>query len=231
MNLKLNAGTLPTSCYPSSPQQLYNSMFSLGSALAPDLTGVVISDTTPSANDQDKAWIKTNAGDPVYPFPFVYSNGAWLAPHPCPAASDERRLWVGTAGDITLYDGGDSGTAGIASGPMWAIDDDFAAKFLVGPGTMPSTATVTVGTNGGNETHVLTQAELPDLNFRASIKAGQADNLDSDNSQVLCSNDAAVNPYTLEVPSGGSGTAFSLLPPYRGIYVIKRTARIYYRGA
>lgn len=228
--LKLNAGTLATNCW-TSPQELYNEMFARGSALLGDITGIIISASAPAPNDRDKAWIKTNAGAPVSPYPYIWFNGKWVSPHPYPKAGDLRLLWVGIAADLDTFDGGDTNPAGDASGPMWVIDHDFDARWLVGPGTTVNGTVVAADTNVGSDQLTVAQTNLPNINFQAPIKAAQANGLDTDTMEVLCNPTSAYNDYTLNIPSGGSGTPLTNVPQSRGIYVIRRSdQRMYYVG-
>lgn len=238
-NLKLNPGTLAGNCYPASPQSLYNEMFARGSALIGDLTGIIISDTAPDANDRDKGWLKTSAGNPVYGLIFKYSNGFWLTPHPCPPSGLERRLWVGNSTtDITSYDGGSAGAVGDASGPMWEVDTSMAGRFLVAPGTIPGAAgapTIAVtGTSASDGTagewkHTLTMAELPDANLNMAIKSGQTSPQDP-GTTFLANPASSLSDFTLTAKFGGGGQSHITAPPFYGIYVIRRTARKYIVG-
>lgn len=228
---QLIPGSLPTTCYPQDVQTLYNLFCQLSTVQFPGLTGVIISDTQPVATDRDKAWLKTSGTAPLWPPVFIYFNGKWVARHPVDAGASERRLWVGLEADLTSYDGGDGNAPGDASGPMWAVDHTFDARFLVAPGTLPSTTMIAVNGTGGEETHVLTTDEMPSHNHPTLTQPS--------------------NGFLVDISSGGSGTdvggsliktdlttgntggdkAHNNLPPYIGVFVIKRTGRVYYLGA
>ena len=237
--LRITAGSLAQPQCWTTPQNLVNDFADTASIDIGDLTGIIKSDTAPDPNDRDKGWYKTSAGAPIGLF--IYYNGAWLMPHQTPANGDERRLWVGSEVDLQTYDGGSGAAVTAASGPFWEVDHDFDGLFPVGAGIIPGGggASINVGqtsdTNAasGEYKHTITQAELPAINLPLAVKSGQADNLDNDSSEIL-TNPANVtlgtNPLTLQVPLGGSGTPFVNAPPFRGVFIIKRTARQYYVG-
>lgn len=223
-------GTLPPGyCYPSDPQTYNVDIVSrIQAFLDENFPGIYVGVVEPPADQRNRVWFHSSSTKWYY-----YISGQWQREFEVPnggvsSQAGYRALWTGTEADLVTYQGGSAGAVGPSTGPLWEVDHTFDARSLFAPGTLPSTAVITANTNGGNETHILTQAELPNINFQAALKAGQADGLDADNSQVLCNpNQTSVNPYTLNVPSGGSGSAFSLLPPYRGVFVIKRTIRVF----
>ena len=224
-------GTLPYLCFPSDPQIYANDLLTLASVQFPGLTGIIISDSQPSADDRDKLWIKTSAGAPTG-YQFVWFNGAWVWPNPVAANSDERRLWVGTEASLVTYDGGDSGAAGNASGPMWAVDHLFDGRAPFGPGAVPGSTpalTLNVGDTGGEGSHALTADENgPHTHVTKLPRDGAAP--DTLESTAIATHDQTVTlPWTSE--SSGLGTPHNNMPPYYGCFVIKRTSRLYYRGA
>lgn len=228
--ITLLPGTLPPGyCYPPDPQTFNVDIVTrIQALLNENFPGIYVGIAEPPADQRDRVWFYPPTTKWYY-----YISGQWQRQFDIPNGGTTptagfRALWTGLEADLATYQGGSAGAVGPSTGPLWEVDHTFDARSLFGPGTLPSTAAISVNTNGGNETHILTQAELPNINFQAALKAGQADGLDADNSQVLCNPlSTSVNPYTLNVPSGGSNTAFSLLPPYRGIFVIKRTSRVY----
>jgi hypothetical protein len=236
-------------------------MMEKGSALAGDLTGIIISATEPDPEDRDKAWIKLTAagGPPVISLPYIWYNGKWVARHPDPASGDARRLWIGTTGALQTYDGGDIGAVSDVSGPMWEVDHTFDGRFPVGPGTIPGSApavTITEGATvdstgaGGEYKHILTEAEGAVGTHTHPFGLTNAGN---DDAYFARSGSSTVTTYTgyyitgsngnivasqttadlFTLPSGTAGAGVTAaghnnLPPYVGIYVVKRTARIFY---
>ena len=161
-----------------------------------------------------------------------YSNNhsCWIKPHPIPPGPDGKRLlFVGDPADVNTLDGGASAAVTDTTGPFWEIDHDFDARFPVGAGTFASGAQVTaVGGNmtGGEEKHTLTEDELPEIN-PTSKAAAQVD-IDQDGTRTIPGVGDGFNTEMSFNPLGG-GEAHNNLPPYKGVYFIKRTARIYYK--
>lgn len=85
----------------------------------------------PSADDIDKPWIKLDKNgkfDRVY----GYSDGYWVAPHPCPALGKERRIWTGTPEELKVYEDSsntvEAADANIYTGPFWEVDTDLVPQ-------------------------------------------------------------------------------------------------------
>jgi hypothetical protein len=226
-------GVLGTECF-ATYQLMYNAMIERLSGTLPDASvKYIISDTAPTADDQDKLWIKTSSGAPIRPYKFY--NGAWSWPHPVPNDENRIQIYKGTAASIDTLDGGTAGTPDEASGPFWAIDPDLSAKFLVGVGTLASGTAIAEGGTGGEENHTLVQAELPDHSHTFTVN--EFNNWDSSNASAaqLLLGDQAIQTANSSTPDvsvsgGGSDEAHNNMPPYYGVYYIKRTARIYYTG-
>lgn len=189
--------------------------------------------TEPSAENRVYPWLRTIAGavDRWY----SYKNGNWVSLHPIAAADYERRLYIGSTVDLETYDGGDTDAIGDASGPMWEVDTDFAGRSPMGPGAVPdSTTTVTVGNDFGSGVHTLIEDELPAHTHPTTLDAMGVDSgtfrtalFDVSNTP---SSAVVVDGYTLTPDLTGGDDAHNNLHPVRGIYVIKRTARLYYKA-
>lgn len=232
----MQAGTLNApDCWPSTPQALYNEMFAKGAAQMNQIEGVVISDSTPSAENRDKAWFKINAGNPVGWFLWSTTYSQWLRPHDYPANGSVRILWVGLEADLSTFDGGDAGPAGIASGPMWEVDHEFDGRSPMGPGSIPSSSSsITVATNFGEGTHLQTMDEVATHTHAAAM---DGINLTSPDSGKFCAGQNTgvhANANTLGNNFSSSTMTqqrFNVVHPVRGCFIIKRTAtRQYYRG-
>lgn len=229
--LSLQPGSLPEGYTPETFQEFYNRMFKEGRAIWPDaMTIVNRGSSAPSAANQIYPWIRVDPGTSIIEGVYTYYNGLWCRPHPTPASGDERRLWVGSVGALTTYDGGDGGATVTAyTGPMWEVDTDFAAVFPLGVGTLPSGTAVAVGGTGGEETHVLTIAELATHNHPLNPDNRQDDQHDLSPGTAVGDFGGSgmyVKEYNVTGDTG-SGDAHNNMPPYRGVYFIKRTARIY----
>lgn len=241
-DLRLVPGTLATDCYPASVQSLYNEMFEKGSALLGDITGILIQDSAPDPEDRDKAWIRLTApgGPPSFYLPFVWYNGAWVARNPSAPSGDEIRMWIGSTTDLETYDGGAAGTVGDASGPMWEVASDFAGRVPIGVGTIPdTTVAVTVDTNAGAGQVTLSDVNIPQHSHQIGVESsdvtssaedGQLRDASGDVTWISTWNQTAVGVTRNwgGAASDGSTTPFNNTPPSRGVYFIRRTARIFY---
>lgn len=222
-------------CYPTTPQELINDAFEGAQATIPgEFQGVIVSDTQPDVDDQDKVWVKLNGSETNW---FVFINGEWCCPHQTPAGGDERRIYVGenNAGGLWSYDGGDGIDPALATdttGSFWAVDTNFAAIFPVGVGTFAGGGAVGLGGTGGEDEHVLTESEMPahthgmptGVNeMRTNVAPGSGNNNDDS-----ISGNGYYSRATFS--ENGGDEAHNNLPPYLGVYFIKRSARIYRIG-
>lgn len=247
----LTPGTLASNCWPVAPQTLYNEMFAKG-AVTINIGSVIIQEAEPDPEDRDKLWIKTTAaGLPVRQF--IFQNGLWVWPHEVDANSSFRTIWVGTTVALQTADGGSAGTVGDASGPFWEVDTDAAARFLMGAGTTSGSSTVVnVGDTGGSDqvtvegvnvgSHYHGIGNLHNSNddvglIRKSWDLGSgADGEkfqfiygDTDDFVTTTANTIgnAGTTENFQIEGSASPTPIDYLPPYYGVYLIKRTARIY----
>jgi len=201
----------------------------------PTAVSYVIQSSVPSVSDQDKLWVKLVGG--YLEGSYAFNNGIWARPHPIAASSEERKIFVGSSGSIDTYDGGEVATVGDATGPFWEIATEFEARMPLGVGTLPiSTTVVAVTAEGGADKHTLAADELPEHTH--DFKLNQYALTDSSNpppNQLLASNTSPVTAGgtapDVTIDGGGDGQAHDNMPPYIGVYFIKRTARIYHRGA
>jgi hypothetical protein len=226
------AGTLPLGFCPTGTgalQDLYNEFINRTQFfLSADKAFYNFGDTAPTPENRVFPWLRTTGGGQPDKW-YVYFGGSWLSPYPTPAGpNDLRHIWVGSTGSLDTFDGGSAGVATTTSGPFWEVDSALAAKFPVGVGTFPAGAAVAVTGTGGTDQHTLSIAEMPAHDHPGSTvgpEFGTAPgggingaDYDSDNSA----------PLTLTIASQGGGTAFDILPPYYGVYFIKRTIRAFY---
>jgi hypothetical protein len=143
-------------------------------------------------------------------------------------------------------------------GAMWEIDHTADFKFLIGPGA-GSTVTVAVGQTGGEETHALTVSEGAQdpahqhvLGRMSTNSSGGADDgymlkatggataigtgrrITGGSSSVVEANINTLTGDYLEsaaVVATATPAGHTNLPPYIGIFVVKRTARKFYVAA
>lgn len=239
-NLAVIPPTLPSGFCPTGWQQLINE--GVGKAIvqftSSIFTVVISAASAPGAADRDKLWFNTN-DDRIY----RYHDGAWLSEHPEAPNGLARRMFVGTLTQLQTYDGGDSDSAGDASGPMWERDTDFNDRIPMGVGSSVATA---VGTNYGDADGqiTLTEANLPahkhfcargTNNLSATPQVGATDQISYNGGGMSQEN------YTLLGISGeanvglssdglGTSAAVNVLNPVRGVYIVKRTSRIYFKA-
>lgn len=222
--LPLTPGTLPAGvCYGTEQARLNG----FAENLFARLDGSAIysfGDTKPAPEFNAYPWLRSTD------MRWYRFDGNWISPNPETSAF-VRRLFTGTTIDLQTYDGGDAGVPSDRGGPMWEVDADFAARFLVAPGTFAASGAVAVGGIGGADKVTLTQAELPPIlngitnnwsntNYDPTTLRLLADD-HSENSGTI---DASI---TLNNPAGGQ--PHNNLPPYRGVYLIKRVlTRLFY---
>lgn len=186
--------------------------------------------TTPAPDDQDKPWFRTDSdGNPDRLY--VFSDGVWLAKHPIPAGA----VWMyeGLEADIETFDDGEAGTITATTGPMWEKVSAANGRFPVGPGTIGTTS-IGVGGTGGTHEHTLTLDNIPPhthgITGRPYTGTG---NLTP--AKPIVDDDYGSSDLTSSTDSaGGTGTpaaaqAINTLPPYFGIWFIRKTARTHYR--
>jgi hypothetical protein len=221
----LQAGSVPTETCFESIQQLYNTFVNNTTAyVAGSYSLFNYGDSTPAVDDQDRPWIRTIGGKPDRIYSFV--DGKWASKHSIPAGGNVRQMWVGSEVELETYDGGESGTAKDMAGPFWTVDTDMSARFPVGVGDFAAAEKAT----GGEKDTTLEEKNLPphvhDLKYTESPlkNTGGAQNAGEGH---FTSGSKIVNGM---ITAGSSQTSesFTNLPPYYGVYFIKRTSRVYY---
>jgi microcystin-dependent protein len=232
-NISLTMGTLSKSCYEDLQEHAVDLVSQMTGTVLDGSLKYIISETAPGADDRDKLWIKTSSGAPVRQY--VFYNGAWVWPHHIPAADGRVIIYTGSAASVDTLDGGTAGTAYTAAGPFWQIATELSGRFPLGVGTLDSGTAVAVTDTGGEEKHTLTQDELPD--HEHTLTVNEFNNFDSSNAsaaQFLLGDQAVQSANSskpnVTVDGGGSDEAHNNMPPYYGVYFIKRTARQYYVG-
>lgn len=260
ITISINPPSLPAGyCYPSTPQQFAIDLFAGVYGTLPGSVGIGFNfgNAIPAVNDQNKPWHRTNADgsdDGTWTFAF----GKWTKKYPIPAGpNDYRAIWVGSPNDMWSYDGGDGQDPTVVAptnvtGSFWEIDTAFAARTLVGVGTLPvANKILNVGDVGGLDRVSLALTEMPPHTHiaQADGQAGKpantiwgSDAAGDSSGQVYPNNHGLANIGTSEVPikttlkdAGGDTSVTPVvvkphenMPPYLAVYVIRRTARGYY---
>lgn len=254
--LALIPPSLPVGWCPTSEQDRATTYFNRAAALLPQGVGYVVkpSQTAPTAAERaNTIWLKLDGSNRPVGY-FLYAGGYWSWPHAITAASAFRSLWIGVESDLWAMDGGDGTDPTSASptsytGAMWQVDHDFDFRALMGPGTSPDSTSLAVAANAGAEFTTLTVDNLKHQHpFGARI------NGNNDDAEFLTGTSVSIASTIAREVEGDSGdpsetatttadlitalgiaaqdadetsTAISRIPPVRGIYVIKRTARVY----
>ena len=229
--ISLTPPNLPIGYCPTNYQQLANDIISGTQANFNSTIGNSFFNygpTTPALNNQVYPWLDENGNW------WVFSNGYWLRQHPIAAGSSERRIYVGNTTDLQTYDGGNTNAPSAWSGPMWEVDAAFAARFPVGVGAFAASGTVSVnGTTtstaiAGEDQHTLVTSEIP--KHTHSMTWDSQDTSGGNQLKTLYYGPDAnvVNDIVKDSGSTGGDAAHNNLPPFYGVYFIKRTTRVYY---
>ena len=244
--ITLTPPSLPVSYCPLNYQNLANDIIGGTQAVFNSTIGnsfFNFGPTFPAINNRIYPWLDENGQW------WIFDQGFWVYKNTVAAGGYDRRIFVGTTTDLLSYDGGDGPvTATPTSGPMWMVDTLFDARFPVGVGAFAASGSVAVlGTATstsivGEDQHLLTTAEMPTHTHQVSIKTfghggedGARVAADGGTSSPTLTNNVTVFPSSTLDPdvdaiaaNTGGNAAHNNLPPFYGVYFIKRTARIYY---
>ncbi len=227
-DLSLNVESLPTNFCPSTYQAM---LAGFGAALSVTIpsgaNGISISATKPS--NTSNIWFQIDALGRFQRM-YLYGQGAWLSAHPLvPGATI---WWFSALPTFSSFDGGDSGSLGPQSGPMWqaALDSNsnaISGQFICVPGTLePSGTVIALGATGGEDQHTLSTTELAPHTHDV-IVSGR--NGASGNGLINFNGVTGVNA-TQDFTSNatGGGGPHNTMPPYATGYLLQRTTRLFY---
>lgn len=247
--LSFAMGNFPDGYCPSNYQAFANDIANaLSGTLPGNFTAWTVASEDPSPpppNEFAKPWLKLDPDTcgPMGVYVWSAFFGAWVARHP--DFPGKVIMYEGLEDDVPTLDGGDINTAGPAGGPMWEIVTEMAAKFPMGPGSLPGyqatpvPTAIVVGGDGGSEGMAVTlaQANLPphshDITAEgggvtAPSEAGRFGSItwhDTDAATTIGRTRTHVNAADAVTPIN-----IPNLPPYRGIWFLRKTARIYYKA-
>jgi len=166
---------------------------------------------------------------------WIFTQGFWIRKNTVEAAGQERRMFVGSTIDLGLYDGGDGAvTVTSVTGPMWEIDAAFAARFPVGVGAFAASGAVAVNGTAtatavvGEDQHTLTVPEMPKHTHSMTWDSNDTSGGNQLNTLYYGPEANIPNNMIKDTGSTGGDVAHNNLPPFYGVYFIKRTARVYY---
>lgn len=181
-------------------------------------------DTTPTAAQRAYLWLNTS-DDRTYRWESSVSK--WVSKHYSPASGSERRIWSGSLNELKTFDGGEDAAVGTASGPMWEEDVDFAGRSPMGVGAIQNAnpaKSLTIGEAYGDGAHTMTIEELVEHTHETTLDGGGND---GGTHIHTAGDDNGVSPV---IPTSATGESepFSIIHPVRAVYIIRRTARVYY---
>ena len=97
---------------------------------------------------------------------------------------------------------------------------DLRSRFVIGAGNGPGLNHYDPGSTGGEETHTLSEAELPSHSHEIAYRTDTSGTGSSDHDRIFCSN--RPNPTGLPTASAGGDQPHNNLPPYYALtYIIK----------
>jgi len=229
--ITLTAPSLPANYCPASYQKLANDIIGGTQATFNSTIGnsfFNFGPTYPAINNRIYPWLDENGQW------WIYDQGFWLRKNPVTAAY-ERRIYVGTTTDLLSYDGGDgTATATSTTGPMWEVDTEFEARFPVGVGAFVASGAVAVmgkatsTSIAGEDQHTLTIPEMPKHTHSMTWDSNDTSGGDQLNTLYYGPEANIPNNMIKDTGSTGGDVAHNNLPPFFGVYFIKRTIRVYY---
>lgn len=213
--LQITANTVsPGTCYPSTFQGALNAiaqnLFVTGIS---DLSTFVFGPITPDTDQQSLPWIKTDSQNRVIGL-YTFSGGSWQAAAP-PILPGTVLDFFGNAGSVAAPYFVCNGQ--VINGPLSGAltTPNLSGLVTLGTGTNPTT-----GTNfanqavGGEELHVLTQPELPNVTLTSTTQAYQS------TAGAGLAGGGTVNVGPVSTPLGGQGIGHNTLQPYMALYKI-----------
>jgi hypothetical protein len=188
----------------------------LSASLEGELGTFTKSTTTPTADNKDKPWLNLNDGRW-----YIFIDGYWISRHPI--VPGLVVMYEGTEVSIEALDGGEAGAITAVTGAFWQKVSQMDARMPIGPGILPSTLSVAVTNTGGAEKHTLTLAEIPSHSHSWDGPENRLEERGDGANHVWRGTAAATTG------AAGGGMAHNNMPPYYGIYFVRRTGRLWYR--
>lgn len=227
----LVAGSIPVGFCFSTYQDLLNQFVSkITASISGTTNNFNYGSTTPNADQRDRPWHRTDAAfTPDRVYTWSTAAAAWVAPHAVPPGV----VWLYT-GDIALldtFDGGEPGAATTFTGVMWEKLSAINGRVPIGPGTMDQSTVVAIAGTGGTEKVALTTANLASHQHDIKGYSYSQPTLDLSPTKIIIDDDylTGLGEKTRQTELAGSGTAHENMPPYYGVWFIKKSIRTHYR--
>jgi hypothetical protein len=227
-NVTLSIVVPANTCYESPAVDWPKLVSNITANLTGSLSTVNSGTSTPAAADRDKPWLRSNA-DGSDDGQWVYYNGFWVQKHP--AAVGLVAMYEGALADITTFDGGEVGAVTNMTGAFWEEVTAMRARSPIHPGTLASGTIINIGDDLGEEKHLLIVSEMPahiheydetnGARILTKVSSGKVGDIDQTGSLDY--------DFAEAIESTGGDTAHNTIHPVRGIFFIRRTARLYRR--
>lgn len=238
MNLPIIPPTLPEGICYATEQDRVNAFFS-GAYVPLEISffGVLKQDTVPTPEQRiNYAWLRTIAGVPDGKglYAWVNAYGAWFARH-----NDEPGdldWYDGTLVDLVTRHGGSAGTVAATSGPFWEEVTEFQGRSPMHPGAIHAAnpaKVLAVDEDFGEGAHEQTGQEVgPHTHPFSHSRVEGSGGSDTTGNDVV-SGDFGTGPQTGTASVGVNEYTtdqepMPIIHPVRGLYLIRRTARIGY---
>lgn len=222
--LPITSLAIPASLCYSTPQADYPILATYLKAIFSG-SEVVFGSSTPAAADRTKPWFRTNT-DGTDDGMWVFYNGFWIQKHPLFIGA--VLMWEGAQANIPTLDGGEAAPVTNITGPFFEEVTEMAARSPLHPGTLPlSTTVVGVGDNVGEDRHTMLAAEL--VAHQHDIKTQKSGGSPGNYTLLAVKDSAGEVVLNTELSTPATPTAFNVVHPVRGIFFLRRTARVYRR--
>lgn len=231
----IQAGTLAQpACYATDQERFEAFVAAMTAFLAGDFAAPIIQAATPDPADNDKLWIKLD-GSGFSEGLFLYQDGSWqraqpLSPPPGTIVHFYGNTDIVLTGNYTndsaailTLDGGD------ATSPYWRVCDgtnstpDLRGLVMVGAGQGAGLTDRVFNATGGEESHVLSEAELATHSHDIIGYALGGSNVTP---EIVIDDDILATQITRSTEDVGSDDPHNNMQPFRVVYPIIRTSRI-----
>lgn len=193
--------------------------------------GVILSRTAPAyVPSNPQAWLKLDSLDRPERL-FFYAQGYWLALHPLPQnaiiwTDQAVNTWSSGGHTYTDYDGGDLSEPTLYTGSFWEVVYGGYFPLAVGTTPAPYSTVIALGATGGEEKHLLLETEIPSHDHTAGVDSASADDVLG---PVVDGGDGTSGvALTTKTGKTGGGLVHNNMPPYVGLYMLRRTGRLWY---